>query len=38
MVGVVGHDDKEDEIGVFDRSVGGLDSRHHLLVVVVLDA
>ena len=38
MVGVVGHDDKEDEIGVFHCSVGGLDSRHHLLVVVVLDA
>lgn len=38
MVGVIGHDDKEDEIGVFDCSIRGLNSRHHLLVVVVLDA
>ena len=38
VVGVVGHDDQENEVGVLDGSARVLDRRQHLLVVVVLDA
>ena len=38
MIGVVGHDHQEDEIGVFNASIGRLDRGQDLLVVVVLDA
>lgn len=38
MISVIRHDDQEDEIGVFDGTIGSLDRRQDFLVVVVLDA
>ena len=38
VVGVVRHDDQENEVGVLDGSARVLDRWQHLLVVVVLDA
>ena len=38
VVGVVGHDHQEDEVGVFDGAIRGVDRRKHLFIVVVLDA
>jgi len=37
VVSVVRHNHEEDEIGVFDGAVRGLDRRQNLLIVVVLD-
>ena len=37
VVGVVWHDDQEEELRVFDGSIGVVDHRQHLFIVVVLD-